>query len=327
MTMLARTYRARRFEDAIAQVRRDLGPDAVIFSSQRCPLPDAPHEEEVEVRALPATLARRGEDTSLEGGDELSRKLAKMGVPASAALLLSRALAERSGEGLASLRRARAQLKSVLEREMLFGSLASAHRGPRVVVMVGPTGAGKTTTLAKLAARSALLERRRTLLVSLDNYRIGGAEQLERYADLIGVPMEMLAEDRKLDSVLRRHPGAEVIYVDTEGRSPRDQDALHAMAERIHGAGEAVEVHLCVPVGLAESEVQSLIERHLVLRPSKLIATKLDEAVYHGSIVAAQIFAGLPYSYFTLGQRVPEDIEYATAERLAALLCGEELSA
>ena len=92
----------------------------------------------------------------------------------------------------------------------------------------------------------------------------------------------------------------------------------------LYGAGEPVEAHLCLPANVGDVELRAIVELHGdALRPRRLIATKVDEAVYHGSIVAAQVHAGIPYSYFTTGQRVPEDIEVASAARLAGLLCGE----
>ncbi|MEM7609422.1 MAG: hypothetical protein AAF411_29095, partial [Myxococcota bacterium] len=194
------------------------------------------------------------------------------------------------------------------------------------VALVGPTGVGKTTTVAKLAAHEALVRRRRVGLISIDDYRIGGAEQLQRYADLIGVPMES-GGPGDLGRGLRRMAGCELILVDTAGRAPADVHAFTELAESLGGAGEPVETHLCIPASAHDVEVRAIVERHAGLNPSRLLSTKVDEAVYHGGIVAAQTLAGLPFSYFTTGQRVPEDIEIASAGRLAEWLCGEEVGA
>jgi flagellar biosynthesis protein FlhF len=215
-------------------------------------------------------------------------------------------------------------LVEVLRREMIFAP-GLAPNGPRVVALVGPTGVGKTTTLAKLAAKAALIDRRRVGLISVDDYRIAGAEQLGRYADLIGVPMEVAHDARSLEVALRRLADADLILVDTAGRSPRDTDATRRTAETLHGAQEGVEVQLCVAAATGHAELRVTVEQNAVLRPRKLLITKLDEAVRHGGIVGAQVMAGLPLTYFTTGQRVPEDIEVASPERVASLLIGESL--
>ncbi len=190
--------------------------------------------------------------------------------------------------------------------------------------MVGPTGVGKTTTIAKIAARAALVDRRAVALVCLDDYRVGGAEQLQRYADLIGVPMEVANNGKALKCALQRFAAADLVLVDTAGRSPRDQRALTQTGAVLSGAGEPIETHLCLPAWLASAiELRAVVELYAeTLRPRRLVATKIDEAIYHGSIVTAQVLAGVPYSYFTTGQRVPEDLEIASASQLAELLAG-----
>ncbi|MEO0323566.1 MAG: flagellar biosynthesis protein FlhF, partial [Myxococcota bacterium] len=181
--------------------------------------------------------------------------------------------------------------------------------------------------IAKIAANAALVEAREVGLVSVDGYRVGGAEQLQRYADLMGVRMEVADDGRSLRRALARLGDKDLVLVDTAGRSPRDFGALEATAELLRGAGEATETHLCVSAAASDVELRAVVERHRCLDPARLLVTKLDEAVYHGSIVAAQTLSELPLSYLTTGQRVPEDIEVATPGRLAGLLCGEEVQA
>ena len=273
--MQQQTFRATGFETALARVREELGPDAVILSSR-------PVKGGVEIRA-----ARH--DAESQGTALLERRLERMGVPRGAAVTLALALRDAHGGVPATLGQARPALGRVLEDEMIFaGGIADATR---TAAFVGPTGAGKTTTLAKIAAHAALVDRRRVAVVCLDQYRIAGAE---------------------------------LVLIDTAGRSPRDRDALVATGSVLRQGGEPIEAHLCLPANVGDIELRAIVELHTdALRPRRLIATKVDEAVYHGSIVAAQVHAGIPYSYFTTGQRVPEDIEVASAERLAGLLCGD----
>lgn len=309
--MQAQTFRASGFDAALMRVREELGPDAVILSSREM------RGGTVELRA---TSSRQGE----QGAPLLQQRLARMGVPMHAAATLATELLRVHGRMPAALSRARASLAQVLEEEMIFaGPIAGATR---VAALVGPTGVGKTTTLAKIAAQAALVDQRRVGVVCLDQYRIAAADQLQRYADLIGIPMEVAHDGASLARALRSLGDMELVLIDTAGRSPRDRDALIATGKQLRHAGENIEVHLCLPANVASVELRAIVELHgEALRPRRLVATKLDEAVYHGSLIAAQVHGGVPFSYFTTGQRVPEDIEVASAHRLASLLCGDPI--
>ena len=193
-------------------------------------------------------------------------------------------------------------------------------------VSIIPSKPSKTTTIAKIAAHEQLVRRQRVGLVTIDEYRVGGVEQLARYADLIGCPMEVASDARSLEVALRKLGKQDLVLVDTAGRSPRDTFAVSAMAETLAGAQEPIEIHLCLPVAMRERELRTAIEQCSQLSPSRLTCTKIDEAVCCGTIVAAHIQSGLPLGYFTTGQRVPEDLQVASADLLAALLCGEDVN-
>ena len=344
-----RTFRAPRFSEAMAQVKKELGGDAVIVSSRQVrggrlggalvEITAAPPDYDPNPGRgrddNPAGYDRSGANRGPSGNREaealLEERLARTGIPRRAAQHLVQRLRIEEGRVPATLLRARQSLEVVLGDELLFaGPVLGRPRGPRAIALVGPTGVGKTTTIAKIAALASLLDRRRVALISTDDYRIGGSEQLQRYADLIGIPMEVVegaGNHRALRRALRRHDDADLVFIDTAGRSPRDDAGLRTTAELLASAGEPVETHLCIPAAISDVELRAVLDRHQVLEPTRLLATKLDEAVYHGSIVAAQALAGLPLSYFTTGQRVPEDLEVAGADRLAGLICGEELGA
>lgn len=325
---LEQRFRAGRFEDALAEVRRVLGPDALIVSRRQVRSGRALDGggSLVEITALSAADARRqgtGPDVASTSG-MLERRLIRNGVPTGAA----RALSARVGS---ELRRRphgpgqyQAALGCALKHEMLFGR--SVGERTRAAALVGPTGVGKTTTIAKLAAGAALIQGRRVGLVSLDQYRVGGIEQLQRYADLIGVEMHSAYDARSLEVALRRLSDADLLLIDTAGRSPRDIAAFQELAECLAGAQEPVEVYLCVPAAMRSQELSLLSNQQNVLEPTRMIATKVDEAVGCEGIVAAQCETGLPLAYVTTGQRVPEDIEPASPELMASLLSGQEFS-
>lgn len=322
---MEQTYRASDFGQAMARVKRELGPDAVILSTRQIARGDVGGRGQlVEVRAVSKEEATEQGILRADGQmpPMLERRLKHAGVPAPVAASLARQVLSMHGGDPPDLVALRDALGTALAREMIFAGPAGS--GARAIAMVGPTGVGKTTTIAKLAAHGALIHGRRVGLVSIDQYRIGGTEQLQRYADLIGIPLEVADDARTLEVSLRRLSDAEVVFIDTAGRSPKDAHALAQMAECLHGVQEPVEVHLCVPASMRDRELAIAIERHSVLRPVRLNSTKVDEAVYRGAIVDAHARSGLPLAYFTTGQCVPEDIELATPERLAALLSREE---
>ncbi len=360
--MDVRRYRARKFGDALAEVERDLGPDAVILSSREIgPRVFPLGRREVEITAAPpqAALASptvgadsptpamqlmepiRGELRALRDAvtrsgpaapapddtDPLARQLARQMTPPSAIDTIARRVRATLGRRPATLSEAAGPLAAALEAEMIFaGPIASPPRGPRIVAVVGPTGVGKTTTVAKIAARAALVERRKVALVSVDRYRVAGIEQLARYADLIGLPLEVADGPASLRDVVGRASDADLVLVDTAGRAPGDTDAVDELARTLAAAGEPVETHLLLSATTREAEAGSLVRRHSACRPSRLTITKVDEALAFGGIVSLHARSGLPLAYFTTGQRVPEDIEPAASDRLAALLCGIEVN-
>ncbi len=310
---MEQTVRASGYEAALAAVRRDLGEDAMILGTRQIA-----GTREVEIRARVG-----GEPSNHELG-LLQRRLARAGVPSTSAETLARAVVRVRGSLPGTLADARDALERVLAREMIFAG--PIGRAPRVVALAGPTGVGKTTTIAKIAANAALVDGRSVGLVCLDQYRVGGAEQLGKYANLIGIPMETADDALGFDRALQRLSACDLVLVDTAGRSPRDVDALCRLGRMLRGAREPVEVHLAVQAQLHDRELVAMLDVHVsALHPQRLLATKLDEALHHGSLVAAQVHAGIPYGYFTTGQRVPEDLEVASADRVAGLLCGGEV--
>lgn len=326
--MEERTYLAERFDQALAKAKRDLGPDAVIVSSRR--VTGYSGRLMVELKALPEGLA--GATGRLPQNDLISKRaepieeqLRRCGVPAVAAHNLALHVARMRKASPDGLPEAFDDLTDAIRSLIAFaGPLGS--KGTRAVAFVGPTGVGKTTTIAKLAAQAALVERRRVGLISIDCYRVGGTEQLERYAELIGIPMATAHDAQSLSSALSGLSTAELVLIDTAGRTPRDRAALCEMAATLHDANEKIDVHLCLEAAMREAEAEIVCDRMQLLGPSRLHITKLDEAVLHGSIIARHIVAGLPIGYFTTGQRVPEDLEVASAERVAALLCEREVN-
>ena len=188
--------------------------------------------------------------------------------------------------------------------------------GARVVALIGPTGVGKTTTVAKLAADFKLRARRRVGLITLDTYRIAAVDQLRTYADIIEVPMRVAitaSEVRQARYALR---GVDVLLVDTAGRSQNDHLRLGEL-RNVLAAAEPHEVHLVMSCNANHSGNRRTIERFGPLGADRIILTKLDEAVTFGNILNIACACKAPLSYVTDGQEVPDDIAVADGRQLA----------
>ena len=193
----------------------------------------------------------------------------------------------------------------------------------KIVAFVGPTGVGKTTTIAKLAAIQAIKMRKRVALITLDNYRIAGIEQLKIYAKIIGIPIEIASTGKEFKECLNRLKDKDLILIDTAGMSQGNEyqfNELRIFFDKIRH----VETHLLLSATTKENDLIDILARFKVFPISKLLFTKLDESTSYGNMLNQIIQSKIPVSYFTNGQQVPEDIEIATLERLVDLITGQE---
>ena len=194
--------------------------------------------------------------------------------------------------------------------------------GPHVVALIGPTGVGKTTTLAKLAANLRLREKHRVGLITLDTYRIAAVDQLKRYADIIGSPLRVVSTADDLREAARAMDDCEFVLIDTAGRSPNDTLKLNEL-KGILAAAQPDEVHLVVAATASEPCLELALSRFSDVRADKIIFTKLDEAVHVGVLLNVVRKVNKSVSYITTGQDVPDDIEVGRGRRLAQLILGE----
>jgi flagellar biosynthesis protein FlhF len=194
--------------------------------------------------------------------------------------------------------------------------------GPHVVALIGPTGVGKTTTLAKLAANLKLNQKRRVGLITLDTYRIAAVDQLKRYADIIGSPLRVVGNAEELKEACRSMSDMEFILVDTAGRSPRDTMKLNELRGML-AAIEPDEVHLVISSTAGQDCVDLAVQRFSEVRVDKIIFTKLDEAAHVGVVLNVVRKLDKRLSYLTTGQDVPNDIEEGRGRRLAQMILGD----
>jgi flagellar biosynthesis protein FlhF len=191
--------------------------------------------------------------------------------------------------------------------------------GPRVVAFVGPTGVGKTTTIAKLATHPEFFRRKRIGLLCLDTYRVGAVEQIRTYADIAGLPLEVIYDSTDLGPALNRLADRDLVFIDTPGRGPR----LHSDRQQVRqwlSQVVADEIHLVLPAGLQPELVRRTIESYRPQGITHLLATKLDEAPDDWTLFDLAAEARLPMRWLSDGQEVPRDLKAAAPRLLAAVL-------
>jgi flagellar biosynthesis protein FlhF len=217
---------------------------------------------------------------------------------------------------------ARTWLADEITRQVpIHGPIALTPGKARVVALVGPTGVGKTTTIAKLAANFRLRDKRRVGLITVDTYRIAAVEQLRTYADIIDLPMQVVANAGEMRQAVRGMADLDLILLDTAGRSPQDEVKLQELAG-ILDATQPDEVHLVLSSVANAAVLSRTAERFAPVGTTALVLTKLDEAAGLGNLLPLLRDSGLPLSYVTHGQNVPDDIAPADARRLAAAMLG-----
>jgi len=218
----------------------------------------------------------------------------------------------------------KARIARMIEAEIPIAGPIAVHPGRRrLVALVGPTGVGKTTTIAKLAANYRLKQKRNVGLITVDTYRIAAVEQLRTYADIIDLPMQVVSTPREMREAVRRLNGLDLVLMDTAGRSPRDEIKIQELKSFLNEAG-ADEVHLVLSSVAGCRTLEQTAERFAAVGTTALVLTKLDEATGFGNLLPLLRTSRLPLSYLTNGQNVPDDIETADAGRLARLVLGME---
>jgi flagellar biosynthesis protein FlhF len=196
--------------------------------------------------------------------------------------------------------------------------------GAHVIALVGPTGVGKTTTIAKLAANLKVKEHRRVGFITIDTYRIAAVDQLKRYADILGAPLHVVHSADEIGGAIGQMSGIDFILIDTAGRSPNDTLKIGELRHFIRTAG-ADEVHLVLSMTSSRSSLELAAERFGDVNIDKVIFTKLDEAANTGLLPSLVRTMNKSVSYITTGQDVPADIEPANARRIAQLILGSDV--
>lgn len=346
--MQVHKYKARTIQEATAKVKEDLGPDAMILStkkladhgtacrfeisamppleksSPRWSLSKAPASEPMDLKEM-IGLLDGGEDllerlVAAPGVFQLYAKLVRCGVKKHRARRLlekAEAFEVHTNETMEAVRQR--VLKEILDRIRVETPFTAGTDQQIIAALVGTTGVGKTTTVAKLAAQLMLTHHKKVGFISVDTYRIGAMEQLNTYANILGVPCLQAFKRKDLEYALNRLEQKDVILIDTAGQSQYDQNRLEDLKQMLTGKSKIV-THLLLSVGTAEDEMDAAARRFSALNYQSCIFTKTDESKRCGSMLNHLMAHSSPISYFTTGQNVPEDIEPADKLKVLNLL-------
>ena len=190
-----------------------------------------------------------------------------------------------------------------------------------IVVLVGPPGVGKTTTLAKLAACYGLAGRRPAQILSADVYRIAAADQLRSLAAILGIGCEVAETPGALSQLIEEHRSRQFIFIDTPGLARAEMEDAGDLARMIASLEDA-DTHLVLPAFMRPADMARVIDEYSIFHPKKLLFTRIDETSQYGALVSESVRRRLPISFLATGQQIPDDLEPATKSRLAELILG-----
>jgi flagellar biosynthesis protein FlhF len=320
-------------QEALKQVKAALGPEALILSSRSIRDPQRPRRSLLEIVAAvdhessrEAPRSRAGANPSFSGYSRAGRPPYRPDTPLRERLLAS-GLApgwvqpllqslESEGERPVDPER----LTDTLLQKLTAGvSISPPWSGGRAWALVGPTGAGKTTTLAKLAAHFSIKQAKKVRLITIDTYRIGALDQLRTYARLLGLPLSVATHPEELAPLVENLGAEELALIDTAGSSPHNAGMLRELRDFLT-VSPVIGSHLVLSATTKESDLGRIIDRFSGLGLESFVCTKLDETEVLIPLFNQLVPQRRPLSFLTCGQRVPEDLEPATPTRIARLI-------
>jgi len=265
------------------------------------------------------------ETTSYPAFAAIERRLVQQGVlPSVARDLLQRAMSV-CDEHPSEVEDAKVRMLVKEQMLQLFEEHPSSgiSDDSRIIQFVGPTGVGKTTTIAKLAAEQVLRNNRQVGFVTTDTYRIAAIDQLKTYATILNVPVEVVFSSEEMKDALDQLSDRQLIFMDTAGRNYRDEKSVHELNELIRSHGQS-ETYLVLSLVAKYEDIKAIIDNFRHVQVNKVLWTKQDETVSYGSIVNVLHEYSLQPSYITNGQNVPDDISLLHPESIIQQLLGED---
>jgi flagellar biosynthesis protein FlhF len=335
--MKLKSYFSGSVEAAMEEARRELGDDALLVNAR----PSTPETRRLGAYEVVFGIPPRpAEPVSIRGNgvDRLSQDVANLRHEIermAAALRGSRA--PEPHESPETERLASQELDGELIHAVAGGTpleelfrtdatLGRAGLDRKIIALVGPPGAGKTTTLTKLAARYGLTGRRPAQILSADVYRIAAADQLRSLASILGIACDIVETPVALAQAIEEYRAKDLILIDTPGLAPQEMEDGAGLAKLL-GSHPEIDVHLVLPATMKRGDLARTADRYSMFRPAKLLFTRLDETATFGPLVSEAARLDLPISFLATGQQIPDDLEPATAERLAQLIAGAPVAA
>ncbi|GAA0178063.1 flagellar biosynthesis protein FlhF [Clostridium sediminicola] len=192
----------------------------------------------------------------------------------------------------------------------------------RILSFIGPTGVGKTTTIAKIAAKESIVNNKKVGLITLDTYRIGAVEQLKTYADILNIPLEVVVKKEDMQKALIKFKKYDLILIDSTGRSYKNKEQIQELNQYIAGI-ENMSTYLVISLTTKYRDIKAIIDSYSLIGFDKYILTKIDESSGYGNIINIAKYIQKPLSHLCIGQNVPDDIEKATIDKLFYYIWGE----
>ena len=342
--MLTRRYQARDIQTALDLVKKDLGPDAIIFSINK--VNDSNFLETTEVVAGKDYPSKKIDEASslikLKEDLEFIKSIfiqflsnCEENIKTNKDLfnIYSRFVAYGIDESWIS----KFIKKIEYKKEALISTILShlkdsirvidlcSQKHSKIWAFIGPTGVGKTTTIAKLATRFAL-EGRKLAVAAAGSFRIGTIEQLKGYTDIIGMCFECISKPELLKRFIENHKNKDFILIDTPGGNPNDLIYLNQLKE-ILMAHPFIEKHLVLSATTKEKDLSRIYSQFTIFPIKSYVFTKIDETQEYSGIFNQLIKTHIPVSWIGIGQRVPQDIEKASKAKIASLILDNILDA
>lgn len=202
--------------------------------------------------------------------------------------------------------------------------ISEAENKPKVIFFIGPTGVGKTTTIAKIASKFHVEDNKKIAMLTADTYRIAAAEQLKTYANILGVPFEVIYSTQDLETCINQYNTYDFILVDTTGHSHKNKEQTNDISEFVHCLNDEIEkeIYLVISAATKYKDLIKIIDTYNDITDYNIIFTKLDETISLGNILNVKMYSQKDLSYITSGQNVPDDIEVFDAQNLVKQLLG-----
>jgi flagellar biosynthesis protein FlhF len=355
--MVVRKYQTKSIQEGVSKIKKELGPNAMILSTKciRKSTVDPYGKDRFEITAIPGQSAEEGYHKHTKTIREEIASIKEVlfllaqpnGLPEAFqscpdsfkmySSLIRSGISEKrvshffhkvfqnpANQNLKNVEIAKQIYKIVFDSISVSNPFQTNDdqappEMPKFAVLIGPTGVGKTTTIAKLAADLCLQQRKKVGLISVDNYRIGAVEQLKTYASIIGIPCLTAFSKEDISTAIHKLKNRDFVLVDTAGHSHLDKER---MAELVSLLGEKFSgsCHLVLSATTKQPDMKDAVKYFSSLNPQTYIFTKIDETRQRGGILDQILDYALPISFVTTGQKVPEDIIAATKQNISRLI-------